>query len=181
MRDTAAILEATGEDLVPPKENYSSKVRDNLGLDAYCKEGPIQIGLRLYPTQLEALDAYCKEKGLDRTSAVRVAINQMLDGSGPSAAPVATSGGSGVDQPARDALVALKDRIDELEIRLENKVANAIGTAKAAHEIATDAHMAQKEATDKKAATFDKWSQRLKEADQRNVQVDNFNETFLKS
>ena len=142
---------------------------------------PVQIGLRLYPAQLEALDTYCTERGLDRTSAVRMAITRLLEGTPAAIAPVATSGGSGVDQPARDALVALKDRIDELEIRLENKVANAIGTAKAAHEIATDAHMAQKEATDKKAATFDKWSQRLKEADQRNVQVDNFNETFLKS
>ena len=111
---------------MPSKENYSSKVRDNL-------EGPIQIGLRLYPTQLEALDAYCKEKGLDRTSAVRVAINQMLDGSGPSAAPAVTSGVSGVDQEARDAMtrlaakvnligasqVKLQERVDALEAKKE--------------------------------------------------------------
>lgn len=90
---------------MPPKENYSSKVRDSL-------EGPIQIGLRLYPAQLEALDAYCKEKGLDRTSAVRVAINQMLDGSGPSAAPIATSGGSAVDQEARDAMTRLAAKVN---------------------------------------------------------------------
>ncbi|MDC0260993.1 hypothetical protein OAK65_02635 [Synechococcus sp. AH-551-N17] len=120
---------------------------------------PVQIGLRLYPAQLEALDIYCKERGLDRTSAVRMAITQLMEGKAPSAAPVATSGGSGVDQPARDALVALKERIDELETRLENKIANAIGTAKAAHEIATDAHTAQTEAANTKSNIDDVFSQ----------------------
>ena len=87
---------------------------------------PVQIGLRLYPAQLEALDTYCTERGLDRTSAVRMAITRLLEGTPAAIAPVATSGGSGVDQPARDALKVfvqemkkLKDRIEVLEMGYE--------------------------------------------------------------
>ena len=97
MRDMAAILKTIDRD---------SMASDN---------PPIQIGLRLYPAQLEALDIYCTEKGLDRTSAVRMAINQLLEGSPAAIAPVATSGGSGVDQEARDAMTKLAARMKEMQ------------------------------------------------------------------
>ena len=75
---------------------------------------PTQIGLRLYPAQLEALDIYCKEKGLDRTSAIRVAINLLIDGTAPAAAPAAPSALSTVDQEARDALTKLATKVNLL-------------------------------------------------------------------
>ena len=93
---------------MPPKENDSNKVLDSL-------KGPIQIGLRLYPAQLNSLDAYCKEKGLDRTSAVRMAINQLLDGPAPSGSPAAhaaLSGGYSVDQEARNAITRLAAKVN---------------------------------------------------------------------
>ena len=74
-----------------------------------------QIGLRLKRDQLQRLDQYCDAKGLDRTSAIRMAINQLIDGSGGSSA---TSGGAGVDQQARDALEALLRRVEDTEQEL---------------------------------------------------------------
>ena len=74
-----------------------------------------QIGLRLKRDQLQRLDQYCGAKGLDRTSAIRMAINQLIDGSGGSSA---TSGGAGVDQQARDALEALLRRVEDTEQEL---------------------------------------------------------------
>ena len=116
----------------------------------------VQIGLRLDAAVLEKLDKHAASLGMDRTSVIRLSIVRFMEGSEPA---LVSPGASGVDQPARDALVALKDRIDELEIRLENKIANAIGTAKAAHEIATDAHTAQTEAAKTKSNIDDVFSQ----------------------
>lgn len=101
-----------------------------------------QIGLRLEENQLARLDAYCTQKGMDRTSVVRLAINQLIDGSQP--APVASSTAV-VDQPARDALVALRNRVEAIEDQLPQIVAEArhvammertqaIETAKAAND-----------------------------------------------
>lgn len=103
-----------------------------------------QINLKLTKELLEKIDAAVARAGnTNRSDWLRATITTACEGRLPS---LPASGGSSADQPARDALVALKERIDELETRLENKIANAIGTAKAAHEIATDAHTAQREA-----------------------------------
>ena len=71
-----------------------------------------QIGLRLQRDQLERLDAYCQRVSMDRTSVIRMAINQLLEGSVSS--PVGSEVHS-VDQPARDALEALLGRVEDVE------------------------------------------------------------------
>ena len=75
-----------------------------------------QIGLRLKRDQLQRLDQYCDAKGLDRTSAIRMAINNLIDGS--VSPPTVISGGAGVDQQARDALEALLRRVEDTEQEL---------------------------------------------------------------
>lgn len=74
-----------------------------------------QIGLRLQKEQLARLDEYCRKTGMDRTSTIRMAINNLIDGTG---SPSATSGGAGVDQQARDALEALLRRVEDTEQEL---------------------------------------------------------------
>ena len=90
-----------------------------------------QIGLRLDSEILERLNAYAKKRGMDRTSCIRMAINDLLDGA--SSPPKAALGVSGVDQPARDGLtklaakvnllgavqVKLQERLDALEAKKE--------------------------------------------------------------
>lgn len=85
-----------------------------------------QVGLRLEEHQISRLDAYCEKQGMDRTSVIRMAINQLLDGPAPSGSPVATaasSGGSTVDQQAREALTKLAAKVNLISAALEKKEA----------------------------------------------------------
>ena len=116
----------------------------------------VQIGLRLDAAVLEKLDKHAASLGMDRTSVIRLSIVRFMEGSEPA---LASPGASGVDQPARDALVALKDRIDELEIRLENKIAITENTLQTQHGILAELHLAQTEAAKTKNNIDDVFSQ----------------------
>ena len=67
-----------------------------------------QVGLKLSPELITRLDVYAREKGLNRTSAIINAINQMIDGNSLVAPvpPSASSGTSTVDLQARGGLAA---------------------------------------------------------------------------
>lgn len=74
------------------------------------------VGLRLPPALLERINVRAAEMGTNRSALIVLALNQFLDGAPTAApAPVAVPSTSAVDQPARDALVALKDRVEALE------------------------------------------------------------------
>ena len=106
----------------------SSDPSTDLDQEEEASKAPKQIGLRLYPKQLEALDAYCSERGLDRTSAVRMAITRLLEGPAPSGSPAAhaaLSGGYSVDQEARDAITRLAAKVNLIaasELKSKDKI-----------------------------------------------------------
>ena len=138
----------------------------------------VQINLKLTPELLESIDAAVARAGnSNRSDWLRATITSACEGRMPSL----PAGGGSKDLEARSALVALKDRIDDLEGDAEMNYRKLMMLTSDLTDQVTEIKQTHKEVTDKKAAAFDKWSQRLKEADQRNVQVDNFNETFLKS
>lgn len=76
-----------------------------------------QINLRLSPELLQQLDQRCEGLGISRTNGLRLAVQMWLQGApgAQSVTPVAPANVAATDQPARDALVALKGRVEALE------------------------------------------------------------------
>ena len=77
------------------------------------------VGLRLPHNLLDRVNAKAEEMGMNRSALICLALNTFLDGS-PSAAasPPVASSISTVDQPARDAMVALESRVRAVEQEL---------------------------------------------------------------
>lgn len=87
-----------------------------------------QVPFRLDPDVLERLNNYAKQRGMDRTSVIRMAINQLLDGTQNAPEP-----SPGIDQSARDALTKLAAKIKILgaiQIKHQERL-NALEESKA--------------------------------------------------
>jgi len=81
-----------------------------------ARPSTIPVGLRLPPALLDRLNERAAEMGTNRSALIVVACNEYLNGSTAVApSPVSAPSTSVVDQPARDALVALKARVEALE------------------------------------------------------------------
>lgn len=76
----------------------------------------ISISLRLEPGLLEKIDGFCAENGEGRSSFIRRACMEVIEGrlQAP-ASPSSTQNGPCVDQEARAALEALLARVERLE------------------------------------------------------------------
>ena len=72
-----------------------------------------QINFRCDSELIDRLDEKALSMSLDRSSAIKLAINQLIDG--PSEAPVTPSATSSVDVQAREASTRLLARIEALE------------------------------------------------------------------
>ena len=68
-----------------------------------------QINLRLSKALLAAVDEYAQTREIDRTSCIRLILQEAVKGGG------SVSDGAVIDQLARDAIKALKARVEALE------------------------------------------------------------------
>lgn len=83
-----------------------------------ARPSTIAVGLRLPVDVLEKANQAAASMGLNRSALIVLAINKLCDGDTPAtppAAPVSAPSTSAVDEPARTALMALKDRVEVVE------------------------------------------------------------------
>lgn len=84
-----------------------------------ARPSTIAVGLRLPEDLLERVNARAEEMGMNRSALIVLALNNLLEGTQTAPRqPQPTPSTSVVDQPARDALTALLERVEAIEQEL---------------------------------------------------------------
>ena len=78
-----------------------------------------QVNIKFKKDLFYQVEAAAKASGQDRSNWIRSVLSAFINGKKPSVPSASPSSGPAIDQGARDALLALKDRIDNLQLDLE--------------------------------------------------------------